>query len=51
MTEKDTEMIELIRSYPDTEYALQKAIEIFTFCAERPSASQAPYPACLREAP
>lgn len=51
MTEKETEMIELIRSYPDTEYALQKAIEIFTFCAEPPEAFQAPYPACLREAP
>lgn len=49
MTEKETEMIELIRSYPDTEYALQKAIEIFTFCAEPPEASQEPSLACQQE--
>lgn len=51
MTEKEEKMLEMIKSYPDKGYALKTAIEIFTLYAEPPEAFQAPYPACLREAP
>lgn len=40
MTEQEKEIIEMIRNCPDKEYALLKAIEIFTLFAEQPSASQ-----------
>lgn len=40
MTEQEKEIIEMIRNCPDTEYALLKAIEIFTLFAEQPSTSQ-----------
>ena len=49
MTEKEQEMIEMIKSYPDKGYALQMAIEIFTLCAEPPEASQEPSLACQQE--
>lgn len=40
MTEQEKEIIEMIRNCPDKEYALRKAIEIFTLFAERPLTSQ-----------
>lgn len=40
MTEQEYEIITLIRNHPDSEYALLKAIEIFTELAEQPSTSQ-----------
>ena len=43
MTEQEKEIIEMIRNCPDREYALLKAIEIFTLFAEQPSASQQPF--------
>lgn len=49
MTEKEKEMIEMIKSYPDKGYALQMAIEIFTLYAEPPEASQEPSLACQQE--
>ena len=49
MTEKEEEMLEMIKSYPDTVYALQKAIEIFTLYAEPHEASQAQDLACQQE--
>lgn len=49
MTEKEKEMIEMIKSYPDKGYALQMAIEIFTLYAEPPEASQERGLACQQE--
>lgn len=49
MTEKEKEMIEMIKSYPDKGYALKMAIEIFTLYAEPPEASQEPNLACQQE--
>lgn len=49
MTEKEKEMIEMIKSYPDKGYALKIAIEIFTLYAEPPEASQEPSLACQQE--
>ena len=49
MTEKERELIEIVRSYPDTEYALNKAIEIISQLAEPLSTSQVPNSACPRE--
>lgn len=40
MTEQEREVINIIRECPDTEYALLKAIEIFSALAELPLASQ-----------
>lgn len=34
MTEQEKEILEIIRNYSDQEYALLKAIEIFTSFAE-----------------
>ena len=40
MTEQEREVIEIIRECPDIEYALLKAIEIFSALAEPPLTSQ-----------
>lgn len=49
MTDNENELINLIWSAPDKEYALKTAIEIIRSLKEQPLSSQAPTSACPRE--
>lgn len=51
MTLYENELLDIIHSAPNKEYALIKALEIIILLKEQPSTSQEPSSACPREDP